>query len=59
MKENSLTDLDIYLFAEGTHHRAWEKMGAHPGDMDGVPGTYFRVWAPNAGKVSVIGDFNN
>ena len=59
MKENSLTDLDIHLFAEGTHHRAWEKMGAHPGAKDGVQGTYFRVWAPNARHVSVIGDFNN
>ncbi|MCL2877929.1 MAG: 1,4-alpha-glucan branching protein GlgB [Acidobacteria bacterium] len=59
MKENSLTDLDIYLFGEGTHHRAWEKMGAHPGMKDGEYGTYFRVWAPNARRVSVIGDFNN
>ena len=58
MKENSLTDLDIYLFGEGTHHRAWEKMGAHPGEQNGVSGTYFRVWAPNARRVSVIGDFN-
>ena len=59
MKEDSLTDLDIYLFGEGTHHRAWEKMGAHPGVKEGVCGTYFRVWAPNARKVCVIGDFNN
>jgi len=59
MKENSLTALDIYLFGEGTHHRMWEKMGAHPGIKDGEQGTYFRVWAPNARQVSVIGDFNN
>jgi 1,4-alpha-glucan branching enzyme len=59
MKENNLTDLDIYLFAEGTHHRVWEKLGAHPGVKDGAQGTYFRVWAPNARWVSVIGDFNN
>jgi len=59
MKENSLTDLDIYLFGEGTHHRAWEKMGAHPGVRDGARGTYFRVWAPNAIRVSVTGDFND
>ena len=59
MKENSLTDLDIYLFGEGTHHRAWEKLGAHPGVKDGAQGTYFRVWAPNAKRVSIIGDFNN
>jgi len=59
MNENSITDLDIYLFGEGTHHRAWEKMGAHPCVKDGVEGTCFRVWAPNAARVSVVGDFNN
>ena len=59
MKENTLTDLDLYLFGEGTHHRAWEKMGAHQCLKDGAQGTYFRVWAPNARQVSVVGDFNN
>ena len=59
MKENSLSDFDIYIFGEGTNHRAWEKMGAHPGVKAGATGTYFRVWAPNARLVSVIGDFNN
>ena len=58
MKENSLTDLDIYLFGEGTHHRAWEKLGAHTCVKDGAEGTFFRVWAPNAARVSVVGDFN-
>jgi 1,4-alpha-glucan branching enzyme len=53
-----LTDYDLYLFGEGTHHRAYEKMGAHLGEMDGQRGVYFAVWAPNAEAVSVIGDFN-
>jgi 1,4-alpha-glucan branching enzyme len=56
-----LTDQDIYLFREGTHVRAYEKLGAHPeatpkaGDKQG---THFGVWAPNAAAVSVVGDFN-
>jgi len=52
-----LTDYDLYLFGEGTHHRAYEKLGAHPGEM-GQRGVYFAVWAPNAELVSVIGEFN-
>jgi len=58
MTKNRLTDFDLYLIGEGTHYRAYEKMGAHVGDKDGASGTYFRVWAPNAQAVSVIGDFN-
>jgi 1,4-alpha-glucan branching enzyme len=54
-----LTDYDLYLFGEGTHHRAYEKLGSHPGEMDGQRGVYFAVWAPNAEHVSVIGDFNS
>ena len=54
-----LADLDIYLHAEGTYVRSFEKMGAHPTVMDGVKGTAFAVWAPNARRVSVVGDFNN
>jgi hypothetical protein len=50
-----LSDQDLYLFNEGTHLRLWEKLGAHP--VDG--GTYFAVWAPNAERVSVIGEFND
>ncbi len=58
-RENSfLTDYDLYLFREGSHYRAWEKMGAHPTTLDGVEGTHFAVWAPNAEYVSVVGDFN-
>ncbi|PSB22377.1 1,4-alpha-glucan branching enzyme [filamentous cyanobacterium CCP2] len=53
-----ITDFDIYLFAEGNHHRIYEKMGAHVAEVDGVKGVYFAVWAPNARNVSVLGDFN-
>ena len=55
-----LTDHDIYLFREGTHVRAYEKLGAHPQPRraDREQGTDFAVWAPNAASVSVVGDFN-
>ena len=55
-----LTDQDIYLFREGTHVRAYEKLGAHAvaRGPDGEQGTHFAVWAPNAASVSVVGDFN-
>ncbi|MGQ9812057.1 MAG: 1,4-alpha-glucan branching protein GlgB [Dissulfurimicrobium sp.] len=53
-----LTNYDLHLLMEGTHLKAWTKMGAHPGELNGVKGTWFAVWAPNAEKVSVIGDFN-
>ncbi|MCL6647074.1 MAG: 1,4-alpha-glucan branching protein GlgB [Chloroflexi bacterium] len=53
-----LSELDIYLFNEGTHRRAYEHLGAHPRVVDGVAGVHFVVWAPNARRVSVIGDFN-
>lgn len=53
-----LTEFDIHLFAEGNHHRIYEKLGAHLTEIDGVKGVYFAVWAPNARNVSVIGDFN-
>ena len=53
-----LTDYDLHLFAEGTHHRAWEKLGSHVTTIGGVTGVHFAVWAPNAQRVSVIGDFN-
>ena len=54
-----LTDFDVHLFAEGNHHRIYEKMGAHLTEMNGVSGVYFAVWAPNALNASVLGDFNN
>ncbi|MBM4133359.1 MAG: 1,4-alpha-glucan branching protein GlgB [Nitrospira sp.] len=53
-----LTDFDLHLLAEGRHYRAYEVMGAHPTVLDGVPGVRFAVWAPNASRVSVVGDFN-
>ena len=53
-----LGDLDLYLHAEGNYLRGFEKMGAHPTERDGVEGTTFAVWAPNARRVSVVGDFN-
>ena len=53
-----LTDHDIYLFKEGTHARLYEKFGCHLGERAGVAGAHFSVWAPNAQRVSVIGDWN-
>ena len=53
-----LGEQDVYLFNEGTHLRLYEKLGAHPDVVDGVAGTHFAVWAPNAETVSVIGSFN-
>ncbi len=53
-----LTDYDLHLWMEGSHHRAWEKMGAHLAEVKGEKGTRFAVWAPNARRVSVVGDFN-
>jgi 1,4-alpha-glucan branching enzyme len=53
-----LTDDDLYLFNEGSHSRLYRKLGSHPAEADGKPGTYFAVWAPNAEEVSVLGDFN-
>ncbi|HUP48032.1 MAG TPA: alpha-amylase family glycosyl hydrolase, partial [Thermoanaerobaculia bacterium] len=54
-----LTDWDLYLFNEGSHHKLWEKLGSHVVQREGTAGTNFAVWAPNADKVSVIGDFNS
>jgi 1,4-alpha-glucan branching enzyme len=53
-----LTDNDLYLFNEGSHFQLYDKLGAHLVTHDGASGTYFAVWAPNAERVSVIGDFN-
>jgi len=53
-----LSDFDLHLFAEGTHYRAWERFGSLPMTIGGVAGVHFAVWAPNAQRVSVIGDFN-
>jgi 1,4-alpha-glucan branching enzyme len=51
---------DLHLFNEGTHCRLYRKLGAHVGHRDdGTPGVFFTVWAPNARRVSVIGDWND
>jgi 1,4-alpha-glucan branching enzyme len=55
----TIGDIDLHLFGEGTHRELWTKLGAHVRDMDGVSGVAFAVWAPNARRVSVIGDFCN
>ncbi len=54
-----LTDYDIYLFKQGNHFHLYEKLGAHLVTVEGLKGTLFAVWAPNAEQVSVIGDFNH
>jgi 1,4-alpha-glucan branching enzyme len=54
-----LGEMDIYLIAEGKHLRLDEKLGARPMTIDGVAGVGFAVWAPNASRVSVVGDFND
>ncbi len=53
-----LSNEDLFLFNEGSHYRLYEKLGAHPIVIDGVEGTYFAIWAPNAKQVSVMGEFN-
>jgi len=55
----TLSEFDLYLLGEGTHHKSYEKLGAHPTEVEGVPGVAFAVWAPNAQRVSVVGNFNN
>ncbi len=54
-----ITDFDLHLFGEGTLLQAHERLGAHPMDLGGLNGVHFAVWAPNAQRVSVIGDFND
>jgi 1,4-alpha-glucan branching enzyme len=54
-----LSETDLWLLAEGTHQRPFEVLGAHPRVIDDVAGTVFAVWAPNAERVSVAGDFND
>jgi 1,4-alpha-glucan branching enzyme len=53
-----LGELDVWLLGEGTHLRPYEVMGAHVRELDGVAGVAFAVWAPNAARVSVVGEFN-
>jgi 1,4-alpha-glucan branching enzyme len=53
-----LTDFDLHLFGEGSHYKTYEKLGAHVMEINVIKGVHFAVWAPNARRVSVIGDFN-
>ncbi len=54
-----LTSYDLHLLGEGTHYKSYEKLGAHVRTHEGVEGVHFAVWAPNALRVSVVGDFNH
>lgn len=53
------SEFDLHLFNEGTYHFAYERLGAHLLEVGGIKGVYFSVWAPNARRVSVVGDFNH
>ena len=57
--DDVITEKDILKFANGIHYRAYEILGAHVMEIDGIKGTHFAVWAPNAMRVSVVGDFNH
>ena len=57
-EEYLITELDQYLFGQGTHYDIFRKLGAHPMTWKGKKGTAFAVWAPNAKSVHVIGTFN-
>lgn len=54
-----LSEMDIYLFKQGSHSKLYDKLGSHSMDYEGKRGVYFALWAPNAAYVSVRGDFNN
>lgn len=54
-----LPDLDVHLLGEGSHERPYTCLGAHPMEIDGVGGTRFAVWAPNASRVALVGSFND
>lgn len=54
-----ISEADQYVFAQGAHYDIYKKLGAHPSVEDGVEGTFFGVWAPNAACVHVIGSFND
>ncbi len=54
-----ITEVDRYLFGQGTHYEIYEKLGAHPRTYKKQQGMYFAVWAPHAARVSLVGDFNS
>jgi 1,4-alpha-glucan branching enzyme len=54
-----LSDFDLHLMGEGTHYQKYERMGAHLREIEGVRGVAFALWAPNAKRVSVVGNFNH
>ena len=58
-KAYEIGELDQYLFGQGNHYEIYKKLGAHMVDNEGQEGVYFAVWAPNAIRVSVVGNFNN
>src|SRR6478672_12495761 len=53
----TIGEMDLYLFREGTHRQLWTMLGAHLREVDGDEGTAFALWAPNAERVSVVGDW--
>ena len=55
----TLGEIDLHLFGEGRHERIYEKLGSHIITLNGVEGVAFAVWAPNAERVSVVGNFNS
>ncbi len=57
--ELQITEFDLHLFSNGTHYKIFDKLGSHLKTLQGVEGVTFAIWAPNAKRVSVIGDFNN
>ncbi len=58
METGFITEVDRYLFGQGTHYEIYKKLGAHVAEYKGEKGVYFAVWAPNAKNVSVVGNFN-
>src|SRR5438552_13305350 len=54
----TLGEIDLYLFGQGNERRIYDKLGAHLRTIDGIKGTSFAVWAPDAQRISVVGDFN-